>query len=378
MKDMLAELNQMLEQRASGRGARLRRVHGALRRLLPREPPDPRRAAGADGPAHGRHAGDAQLDDARAAGAAPEPVRPAPGGHGPALAGRPARPRTCAGRSPTWTGTAATTSRARTPWASPRPRSMMEQLGRPRPAREPAAQRHRTPARWPRSTSTRSASSWATTSAESLERLAELAKLLEEAGPHREQGGPVRAHRQGHAPHRPERPRRPVQASWPWTRWAATRSSAIGIGHERAYDTKPYEFGDPFNLHIERTVRNAVAPPGAGHPGAAHPGRLRGRAHRAPGALEHGADARPVAVDADAGQLPARQEGGDGAALADLQPLPAGLPRHRRLQRGGPGAHRRAAARGLLGLRLRHQHAARLPAQPAGCWPASRAPSRSS
>ena len=39
-----------------------------------------------------------------------------------------------------------------------------------------------------------------------------------------------------------------------------------GIGHERTYDTKPYEFGDPFNLHIERTVRNAVRRTGGGTP----------------------------------------------------------------------------------------------------------------
>jgi len=32
----------------------------------------------------------------------------------------------------------------------------------------------------------------------------------------------------------------------------------LGIGHERTFDTKPYEWGDPFNLHIERTIRNAV------------------------------------------------------------------------------------------------------------------------
>ncbi|MHB1988233.1 MAG: vWA domain-containing protein [Acidimicrobiales bacterium] len=31
-----------------------------------------------------------------------------------------------------------------------------------------------------------------------------------------------------------------------------------GSGHERAEATKPYELGDPFNLHIERTVRNAI------------------------------------------------------------------------------------------------------------------------
>ena len=29
--------------------------------------------------------------------------------------------------------------------------------------------------------------------------------------------------------------------------------------HERTYETKAYEFGDPFNLDIQRTVRNAIA-----------------------------------------------------------------------------------------------------------------------
>ncbi|HVM68193.1 MAG TPA: hypothetical protein VMU14_25165 [Acidimicrobiales bacterium] len=39
-----------------------------------------------------------------------------------------------------------------------------------------------------------------------------------------------------------------------------------GVGHERAYETKAYEFGDPFNLSIERTVRNAIARAGGGTP----------------------------------------------------------------------------------------------------------------
>ena len=39
-----------------------------------------------------------------------------------------------------------------------------------------------------------------------------------------------------------------------------------GVGHERTYETKPYEFGDPFNLHIERTVRNALTRKGGGTP----------------------------------------------------------------------------------------------------------------
>ena len=40
----------------------------------------------------------------------------------------------------------------------------------------------------------------------------------------------------------------------------------VGLGHERAYDTKPYEYGDPFNLNIERTVRNAIRRTGGGTP----------------------------------------------------------------------------------------------------------------
>ncbi len=32
----------------------------------------------------------------------------------------------------------------------------------------------------------------------------------------------------------------------------------IGIGHERTYDTKPYEYGDPFQLDLQRTLRNAL------------------------------------------------------------------------------------------------------------------------
>jgi len=41
---------------------------------------------------------------------------------------------------------------------------------------------------------------------------------------------------------------------------------AIGAGHERSYETKPYEWGDPWNLSIERTVRNGVGRSGAGTP----------------------------------------------------------------------------------------------------------------
>jgi uncharacterized protein with von Willebrand factor type A (vWA) domain len=39
-----------------------------------------------------------------------------------------------------------------------------------------------------------------------------------------------------------------------------------GYGGERADDTKPYVFGDPFHLHLEQTLRNAMSRNGAGTP----------------------------------------------------------------------------------------------------------------
>jgi uncharacterized protein with von Willebrand factor type A (vWA) domain len=40
----------------------------------------------------------------------------------------------------------------------------------------------------------------------------------------------------------------------------------LGQGHERTYDTKQYEYGDPFNLDLQRTIRNAVRRQGSGTP----------------------------------------------------------------------------------------------------------------
>ncbi len=42
--------------------------------------------------------------------------------------------------------------------------------------------------------------------------------------------------------------------------------ATIGQGHESAYDTKPYEFGDPFRLDLHQTIRNAIARQGSGTP----------------------------------------------------------------------------------------------------------------
>ena len=44
------------------------------------------------------------------------------------------------------------------------------------------------------------------------------------------------------------------------------RTTYTGTGHDREETTKPYEFGDPFNLDLSRTVHNAVRRSGTGVP----------------------------------------------------------------------------------------------------------------
>src|SRR5262249_11257731 len=73
------------------RGAGLQRLHGEVRRLLPWEPADARRAARADGAVHGADAAAAELDDTRAARAAARAGAVAARRPRPALAGRRAR-----------------------------------------------------------------------------------------------------------------------------------------------------------------------------------------------------------------------------------------------------------------------------------------------
>jgi uncharacterized protein with von Willebrand factor type A (vWA) domain len=101
--------------------------------------------------------------------------------------------------------------------------------------------------------------------ARSLDRLAELAKMLEEAG--------LIEQREGRFELTPRGMRRIGQNALSdlFSKLARDRlgrheADRSGVGHERAYETKPYEFGDPFNLSIERTVRNAIQRTGGGTP----------------------------------------------------------------------------------------------------------------
>jgi uncharacterized protein with von Willebrand factor type A (vWA) domain len=102
-------------------------------------------------------------------------------------------------------------------------------------------------------------------SARSIERLSELAKMLEEAG--------LIEQKEGRYELTPQGMRRIGQnalsdlfSKLARDRLGRHQADPTGVGHERAYETKPYEFGDPFNLNIEKTVRNALVRTGGGTP----------------------------------------------------------------------------------------------------------------
>ena len=101
--------------------------------------------------------------------------------------------------------------------------------------------------------------------ARSLERLAELARMLEEAG--------LIENREGRLELTPKGIRRVGQNALSdlFTKLAKDKMgqhqvTPIGIGHERSYESKAYEFGDPFNLDLHRTIRNAIRRQGSGTP----------------------------------------------------------------------------------------------------------------
>jgi uncharacterized protein with von Willebrand factor type A (vWA) domain len=106
--------------------------------------------------------------------------------------------------------------------------------------------------------------------ARSLERLAELTRMLEEAG--------LVETREGRLELTPRGLRAVGQhalsdlfARLDKDRVGRHQAEREGPGHERTFDSKPYEFGDPFHLDIERTIRNAIARTGGGTPVALDP-----------------------------------------------------------------------------------------------------------
>jgi uncharacterized protein with von Willebrand factor type A (vWA) domain len=101
--------------------------------------------------------------------------------------------------------------------------------------------------------------------ARSLERLAELARLLEEAG--------LIEQREGRLELTPRGIRAIGQKALGELFRKLVKDRAgkheierTGEGHDPAYEHKPYEWGDPFRLNVEQTVKNAIWRQGAGTP----------------------------------------------------------------------------------------------------------------
>jgi uncharacterized protein with von Willebrand factor type A (vWA) domain len=101
--------------------------------------------------------------------------------------------------------------------------------------------------------------------AESLEQLARLARMLEEAGLIDQRDGryeltPKGLRRIG------QRALSELFSKLAKDRLGGHKVERSGTGHERANEHKHYEFGDPFALNVEQTVRNALRRQGAGTP----------------------------------------------------------------------------------------------------------------
>jgi uncharacterized protein with von Willebrand factor type A (vWA) domain len=101
--------------------------------------------------------------------------------------------------------------------------------------------------------------------AKSLERLSELTRMLEEAG--------LIENREGRLELTPQGLRaigsnalRDLFTKLTKDHVGQHQLHQRGYGHERTYQTKPYEYGDPFNIDLHRTIRNAIGRNGGGTP----------------------------------------------------------------------------------------------------------------
>ena len=369
MKDMLAELNQMLEQRERGRGARLRRLHGALRRLLPRATRRRSTSCSSRWPS-AMAAMQAMLNSmtpeqrAQLQELAEQLLEDMDLRWQMDQLGQNLQQRVPAdGLGPALRLPAATT---RCGFAEAMP-TLHRQLG-DLDQLENLLRSATSPGALAEVDLDQARDLLGDDAAASLERLAELAKMLEDAGLIEQREGRLELTPEGHA-----------RAS------AATRSRDLftqaGQGPRRPPRARAHRRRPRARLRAQALrVRRPVPPRRRAH------GPQRDRRAAARGTpvrlspddfeverTEHAhpvgdrADARPVAVDADARQLPAGQEGGDGAALADHD-------RSSRATTSASSASARSPARSKpeqlpevsLGLRVRHQHAAR-----ASCSPAS-------
>ena len=101
--------------------------------------------------------------------------------------------------------------------------------------------------------------------ARSLSRLAEVAKSLEDSGLISNKGG--RMELTAHGVRRlGKRALSDLFAQLNKDRVGEHQTTYQGFGHDREETTRAYEFGDPLNLHLSKTLHNALARGGGGVP----------------------------------------------------------------------------------------------------------------
>ena len=213
--------------------------------------------------------------------------------------------------------------------------------------------------------------------ARSLDQLARLAKELEEAG--------LIEQREGRMELTPKGIRRIGQRAL-GDLFRRLLQDRVGPARGRAHGRGPRARRRAQGVRVRRPVpprRRAHDPQrdhpaGRGHAGADPARGLRDRTHGAAHEHGHRAHARRVALDGDARPVPRREEGRDGAARAHLLAVSARLPRHGQLRARRARGEARAAPRSHLGLRVGHQHAARDDARPPHARRRRAAASRSS
>ena len=93
--------------------------------------------------------------------------------------------------------------------------------------------------------------------AKSLQRMSEITKKLKEAGLIDQTEGKLEMTPRG-LRKIGEKALRDVFGALDKDRLGQHQVERIGVGHERTYDTKPYEYGDPFQLDLQQTLRNAL------------------------------------------------------------------------------------------------------------------------
>ena len=101
--------------------------------------------------------------------------------------------------------------------------------------------------------------------ARSLQRLAELTKMLQEAGLIEQKEGRLELTPKG-LRKIGSNALRDLFDKLAKDKVGQHQVDRLGQGHERTYETKQYEYGDPFNLDLHKTIRNALRRNGTGTP----------------------------------------------------------------------------------------------------------------